>query len=140
MKVAHNFSIAFAAGAVGGLLVFLLLSLCFHNGLFEQIGVSFPFPPFWSIGALHVLNHHIVQGGAWGLLFAFPILGKSSPWVRALLIGLFPSLVTLFYVFPFVQMVGLMGKSYGQWMFAVVLVMNWVWALIAALWYQGMSK
>lgn len=140
MKFLNRLSVAFSGGAFFGLVSFLLLCLAFHYALFQYISVSFPLPALGSAGFFETLNIKVISGGLWGILFALPIMPKSNFGVRGLMIGLLPSLVTLFYVFPFVQSVGLLGKSYGSCMFLVVLVLNWIWAMGASLWYKQIAK
>ncbi len=133
MDFLKKLSNGFSAGALGGLLHVIIFILIVYYGLTNNIGVSFRLP-ITTGGLEHLVYSSIIWGGVWGFLFAFPIVPKSW-WLRGLLIGTFPSLVTLFVLFP-QEGLGLLGTGYGNLAFLVILLLNWAWGVIAAGWYE----
>jgi hypothetical protein len=138
MEFFRKLSIGFAAGAVGGFIAEALLLLAIVYGITPKLGVSLPGIDSYAYVWMQ-LEHEVLWGAIWGLLFALPIMKDSTWWKRALLIGAFPALVILFYLFPFVQNEGLAGKDYGSWTFLVVFITCWIWGFIASAWYNKMG-
>ena len=74
-------------------------------------------------------------GGLWGLLFLIP-LGRLSFPVKGLLISLLPSMVQLFWVFPFIARKGILGLQLGALTPLVVLIYTALWGIPAGLWLK----
>jgi hypothetical protein len=116
----------FAAGCVGAIANSLTVWLFGHQGITRSIGVSMSpaLSPEW-------LYPRIVWGGLWGLLFILPIL-NSRLFAKGSVLSLFPTVVQLFVVFPFVAHKGIAGMKLGLYTPAVVLFFNWVWGMVTA--------
>ena len=127
-------SIAFAAGAVGGLANSIVVWLFGLAGITAAVGVAIA--PHLSASWLYP---RIVWGGMWGLLFLlrFP---RSGPIVRGLVLSLAPSLFLLLYVFPEMAGKGWLGVSLGALTPVFVLFYNAVWGVTAALWLRAVGS
>ena len=123
-----NLSLAFAAGALGGLLnsvfVWFFGDAGFTNALGVQLAPMFTAP--W-------LYQRLVWGGIWGWLFLLPLPGMSLP-VRGLLYSLGPTLVQFFIVFPLQAHKGVLGLELGSLTPVFVLFYNAVWGVVAGCW------
>ena len=131
---ARSVSLAFAAGAAGGLANAVALHAASASGLLARLGVSLApaFTPAW-------LYPRIVWGGLWGLLFLLPL--APGRWVaQGLLLGLFPSAVQLFVVFPYHTGAGTLGLGHGTLTPLVVLGANAAWGLAAAAWLRATGR
>ena len=127
-KFLRSASICFSAGCVGGLANSVALWLGGQYGLTALLGVRLApqLSPAW-------LYPRLVWGGLWGLLFLLPLLPRK--WVtRGLVLSLGPSLVQLFYVFPFQADQGQLGLGLGTLTPLVVLLVNAIWGLVTAAW------
>jgi hypothetical protein len=123
-------SLAFAAGALGGLANSLALWLFGALGITHLLGVAIApkFTPAW-------LYPRLVWGGLWGFLFLLPFPRLTYP-SRGLIYSLGPSLVQLFIVFPLAAHKGVAGLELGYLTPLFVLFFNAVWGLVAAIWLQ----
>jgi hypothetical protein len=119
--------IVFAAGCFGALANSLVVWLCGVAGITQLLGVSIA--PALTKGFLYP---RIVWGGIWGLVFLFPLL-KTRPMMKGTLLSLFPTLVQLFYVFPYQAHKGIAGLDLGLLTPVAVLGFNWVWGAVTAL-------
>lgn len=119
--------IFFAAGCVGALGNSLAVWQFGQLGITSAFGVSIApsLTPGW-------LYPRIVWGGLWGLLFILPLL-QSRLLLKGAVLSLFPTLVQLFVVFPFMANKGLAGLELGLLTPVFVLFFNWVWGVVAAL-------
>ena len=119
--------IFFAAGCVGALGNSLAVWQFGQLGITSVFGVSIApsLTPGW-------LYPRIVWGGLWGLLFILPLL-QSRLLLKGAVLSLFPTLVQLFVVFPFMANKGLAGLELGLLTPVFVLFFNWVWGVVAAL-------
>jgi hypothetical protein len=133
-KFFRTMTLAFSAGALGGLANGLCVWLAVKYGLTAALGVSLaaPLSPAW-------IYPRIVWGGIWGLLFIVP-LWERNPFLRGLFFSLGPTLVMLFVIFPLRLGKGMMGLDLGTWTPAFVILFNAVWGWTAALWMRWMGK
>jgi hypothetical protein len=123
-----EWSLAFAAGALGGLANSLTLWFFGAFGINRLLGVALApmLTPAW-------LYPRLVWGGLWGFLFLLPFPRLAYP-SRGLIYSLAPTLVQLFIVFPLVLHKGVGGLELGYLTPLLVLLFNAVWGLVAALW------
>ncbi len=128
MAFLTNFSLTFAAGAVGGLLNSLVVWYFGLQGINQWLGVQLA-PAL----APAFLYPRLVWGGIWGWLFLLP-WGRGSRWRQGLVYSLLPTLVQLFYIFPYRLQKGLLGWELGMLTPALVLFFNAVWGLATAGW------
>jgi len=128
--MAGRLSLLFAAGCLGGLLNSLAVWGSAEAGLSSALGVAIAphLTPLW-------LYPRIVWGGIWGLLFLLP--WRRRAWLlRGLVFSLGPSLVQLFYVFPYQAGKGFGGLELGMLTPLLVLSFNAVWGVSAAAWLR----
>lgn len=125
-----EWSLAYAAGALGGLANSLVLWLFGAVGLNHLLGVALApmFTPAW-------LYPRLVWGGIWGWLFLLPFPRLTS-LSRGLIYSLAPTLVQLFIVFPLVLHKGVGGLELGHLTPLLVVFFNAVWGLVAAVWLR----
>ncbi len=119
--------ICFAAGGLGGLIMSLAAWAVGDLGVAASLGVKLSpalTPP--------LLYQQIVWCGIWGFLFLFPIL-NSKAFTRGTLISLFPTLVQLFFIFPYKEGKGMAGIELGLLTPVFVLVYNWIWGVVTAI-------
>lgn len=128
MAFLTNLSLTFAAGAVGGLLNSLVVWYFGFQGINQWLGVQLA--PALSPAFLYP---RLVWGGIWGWLFLLP-WGRGCRWRQGLAFSLLPTLVQLFYVFPYRLQKGLLGWDLGLLTPALVVLFNAVWGLAAAGW------
>ena len=133
-KFARTLTLAFSAGALGGLANGLCVWLAVKYGLTAALGVSLaaPLTPAW-------IYPRIVWGGIWGLLFIVP-LWERNPFLRGLFFSIGPTLVMLFVIFPLRLGKGMMGLDLGTWTPAFVILFNAVWGWTAALWMRWVNR
>lgn len=137
MNFWKNASIAYAAGALGGLANAVIFWVLVTYGITADINVTFNVPMHLQAFSQFAL-HQIIWGSIFAFLLLVPIF-KSSWFKRGLILGLVPSLVMLLYVFPYVTHGGMFGLSHGNFAFVVVLVVNWIYSFIASIWYQSFT-
>ncbi len=123
-------STVFAAGCLGALANSLVLYLFGKFGINAELGVKIApaLTPAW-------LYPRIVWGGLWGLLFVLPLL-RNSWFKRGLLFSFGPTLVQLFFIFPFKAQKGYLGMELGMWTPLLVVWFNAVWGWVAAIWIK----
>jgi hypothetical protein len=133
-KTARTLTLAFSAGALGGLVNSLCIWLAVKYGLAAALGVSLsaPLTPAW-------IYPRIVWGGIWGLLFVVPLWEKNF-FLRGLFFSIGPTLVQLFVIFPFRLGKGMMGLDLGAWTPALVILFNAMWGWTAALWLKWTNR
>ena len=127
---AKKLSLVFAAGCFGGLMNSLALWACGVAGITAALGVKIA-PPL----SAPWLYPRLVWGGIWGLLFLLPLMQKRFLF-RGLIFSLGPTAVQLFIVFPMQAGKGVMGLDLGQLTPLLVLVLNAIWGLSAAIWLR----
>lgn len=122
-----NILICFAAGCLGALANSLAVWLAGDLGITRSLGVSIA--PALTANWLYP---RIVWGGIWGLLFLMPMM-DSKLFFKGSLLSLFPTIVQLFVIFPYVAKKGVAGITLGAFTPALVIVFNWIWGVVAAL-------
>jgi len=123
-------ALLFAAGCLGGLLNSLAVWGSAQAGINSALGVAIAphLSPAW-------LYPRIVWGGLWGLLFLLP--WRRHSWLlRGLVFSLGPTLVQLFFVFPYQSGKGLGGLDLGMLTPLLVLVFNAVLGVTTAIWLR----
>ena len=123
-------ALVFGAGSLGGLANSLALWLLGAYGITASLGVKLA--PAISRAWLYP---RIVWGGIWGLLFLIPLF-RSKPLKRGLLMSLGPTLVQLFFLFPYHTRHGIMGMGLGALMPVFVIVLNALWGIVTAYWLR----
>lgn len=124
MALLKRLSLAFAAGALGAVVLYAVVRIGVAAGLMGSGGGRFT-----SLGFLY---KQMVWGGIWGFAFLIPLLvGKW--WARGLLVGLAASLVAMFVFMP--------SPPRDVRIIGTVLVLNMVfWGLAAAYWNDKVLK
>ncbi|PKN29691.1 MAG: hypothetical protein CVU64_06945 [Deltaproteobacteria bacterium HGW-Deltaproteobacteria-21] len=119
--------ICFGAGSLGALANSLAVWACWSYGITAALGVQLApvMTPQW-------LYARIVWGGIWGLLFVPPFL-NSRPWVKGLILSIFPTLVQLLVIFPLQLKKGYLGLELGTLTPLLVFFFNIVWGIVTAL-------
>lgn len=126
-----SISIAFAAGALGGLANAVTVWFLGAAGITALLGVSLA-----PVLAPSFLYQKIVWGGIWGFLFLTPVLSER-PVLRGFAASLAPTLVQLLFVFPFVLGKGMLGLQLGYLTPLLVVLFNAVWGITAAFWSRS---
>jgi hypothetical protein len=127
-----DLSLAFTAGAVGGVLNGLIVWLFGLIGITAAFGVQIA-PALTSA----FIYQKVAWGGLWGLIFLLPIV-RLSTIPRGLILSLAPTLVQLLVVFPFHLHKGWFGLGLGILTPALVVIFNAVWGVVTAVWF-GLS-
>ena len=78
------------------------------------------------------LYPRIVWGGIWGMIFFLPLL-NSKPLAKGSILSLFPTIVQLFFIFPYKANKGVAGMELGVFTPLFVLIFNWVWGVVTSL-------
>ena len=123
-------SLAYAAGAVGGLANGLAIWLFGLIDINQLLGVAIApqlITPF--------VYNKLVWGGIWGFLFLLPF-PRMTYVSRGLIYSLAPSLVQIFIVFPLALHKGVGGLQLGYLTPLLVLFFNGVWGVVAAIWLK----
>jgi hypothetical protein len=130
-KGIRDLSLTYAAGTVGGLVNSVAVWAAGVLKLTAALGVKIA--PVLSPGFLYP---RLVWGGLWGFLFLLPFW-HGRPFLRGIIFSLPPTMVQLFYVFPFKLDQGVMGTHLGQWTPLVVFLLNAIWGLAASYWLSA---
>lgn len=138
MKFFSNLSLGFASGSLGGLVNALVLWFLVYFGVTQSVGIHFDLPGSLQ-GKEMMIYHQMVWGGIWGFLLLLPFL-KDRWFVRGLLLSLLPTLVVLFYLFPYRLGAGMCGIDHGSLTFVLVLIVNAFWGVTASAWYQSIRN
>lgn len=123
---------AFTGGAVGGFVDSFNIWFLGVSGVSDLIGIGMK-PQF----AAPWLYERMIWGGIWMLLLVLPVL-KKRVYLRGMLFSLFPSAMMLFMVLPSMGK-GLLGLGFGILMPVVVVVLNFIYGMVASLWYKKVS-
>lgn len=125
-------SIAFTAGALGALIITLLMWLEVKYGLANSLSINLP---NLSGQALVLKIYKMVAwGGIWAFLLLLPLL-KSKWFLRGIIFSLAPSIVTFLYFAP-KSGIGYFGIDAGYLMPLNILILNAIWGIIAAWWFE----
>ena len=125
-----EWSLAYAAGAVGGLANGLAIWLFGLVGINQLLGVALA-PQLTT----PLIYNKLVWGGIWGFIFLLPFPRLTYP-SRGLIYSLVPSLVQIFIVFPLMAHLGVGGIQLGYLTPLLVLFYNAVWGIVTAIWLQ----
>jgi hypothetical protein len=134
MQLIPKISLAFAAGCVGGLLNSLVLWIFGAQGINQLLGVKLA--PSLTPAFLYP---RLVWGGLWGLLF---LLSWRSDKIfrQGLIYSLGPTLVQLFFMFPYRLNKGILGLELGLLTPLLVVFFNAVWGVGTAWWLRLSAK
>jgi hypothetical protein len=119
----HFATLAFSAGAVGGLVNRGALVLLGALGLMDPPDI-----------AKEWLYQAIAWGGLWGFLFLIP--WRARWWLRGLVFGLGPSAGVWFVIYPFTLSAGVFGLDWGFTAALIPLIANSAWGIAAAGWLE----
>ncbi len=122
-------TLAFAAGALGALILCLFVWALIALHVTAAVGLNLP--PDISGMTKVWLYKQMVWGGIWGFIFLLP--WRSSWWLRGLVYGIGPSLITLFVLLP-------PAARENIALVVLVLVANSVWGLVAAWWLMQVDR
>ena len=120
---------AFAAGALGGLVLFVFYWIIGTIGIPQAIGLNVTA----NVTKAYLYNR-IVWGGIWGFLFLIP--WKASWWLRGLVFSLGPTAALWFIIYPYVANAGILGLGRGILGPFIPIIGNGVWGLVAAWWLE----
>jgi hypothetical protein len=125
----RRISSAYAGGLVGALVDSFNIWMLGKIGFTALIGVSMhpEFRPAW-------LYPRLVWGGIWGLLMLLPVM-KGRIMQRGMLMSLAPTAMVYFVMFPDMGK-GAFGLGFGLLTPVLVLVLNFIWGIVAACWYE----
>ena len=123
-------TLAFAAGELGGLVLFGFLWLIGTIGIPQAIGIDVT-----ANVTKAYLYYLITWGGIWGFIFLIP--WKQSWWVRGLVFSIAPAIAQMVVVFPLTTSAGMFGLGLGALTPLLVLVANGVWGLVTAWWLES---
>ncbi len=129
-KIIRYVSLSFTAGVIGALVNSLAAWLLGLSGLTALAGVKLS--PSLSAPWLYP---RLFWGGLWGLLLLMPFY-KRSLVLRGVLLSFPPTLFQLLYMFPVVSQKGLLGIQLGLLTPLLVILLNILWGVTAALWYR----
>ncbi len=124
-KSSALFAVCFTAGLLGAIASSLFLWGCHEWGVTAMLGVKIK--PTLDLPALYP---KMLIGGLWGLVYFFTvgIPRHRRHWVRkGLYFSLLPSLVAIFYLYPYVYHRGMAGFDLGMFTPLVIVVTNLVW-------------
>ena len=121
---------AFTGGAIGGLVDSVNIVLLGKYGITAMLGVSMK-PEFTAPW----LYQRMVWGGIWMLLLLLPLWEKRTV-LRGCAFSLLPSAMMLFMVLPGMGK-GMLGLGFGVLTPAVVVVLNFLYGVVAAFWYKA---
>lgn len=121
---------AFTGGAIGGLVDSVNIVLLGKYGITAMLGVSMK-PEFTAPW----LYQRMVWGGIWMLLLLLPLWEKRTV-LRGCAFSLLPSAMMLFMVLPGMGK-GMLGLGFGTLTPAVVIVLNFIYGIVAAYWYKA---
>jgi hypothetical protein len=122
-------TLAFAAGTLGALVLCLFVWALIALHITAAVGLSLP-PDINDMTKVW-LYKQMVWGGIWGFIFLLP--WRPGWWLRGLVYGLGPSLVTLFVLLP-------PPARENIALVVLVLVANSVWGLVASWWLTRVDR
>jgi len=125
----RKISAAFAGGAVGGFIDSFNIWFMGKSGISDLLGLSMK-PEFTAPW----LYQRMVWGGIWMLPLLLPLL-RDKVLLRGILFSLLPSAMMLFLVLPGMGK-GTLGLGFGTVTPIVVIGLNCIYGMAAALWYR----
>jgi len=125
----RKISAAFAGGAIGGFVDSFNIWFMGKIGISDLIGLSMK-PEFTAPW----LYQRMVWGGIWMLLLLLPLL-KKNVVLRGCLFSLLSSAMMLFMVLPEMGK-GMLGLGFGTVTPLVVIGLNCIYGIVAAVWYR----
>jgi hypothetical protein len=125
----RKISSAYVGGLLGALVDSFNIWLLGVIGFTGLIGVGLKpeFTPAW-------LYPRLVWGGIWGLILLIPYF-KGRTVVRGMVMSLAPTATMFFAVFPAMGK-GVFGLGFGALTPALVLLLNFIWGIVASYWYE----
>ena len=120
---------SFTGGAIGGLVDSINIVLLGKLGITGMLGVSMA-PEFTAPW----LYQRMVWGGIWMLPLMLPVWQKKT-MLRGCVFSLLPSAMMLFMVLPGMGK-GMLGLGFGTLTPLVVVVLNFIYGMVAAYWYK----
>ena len=133
----RKISCAYTGGLLGALVDSFNIWFLGKAGLTTWLGIGLQ-PEF----TMSWLYPRLVWGGIWGLLLLTPFL-RDRVLLRGVLFSLLPSAMVLFMVFPSMGK-GVLGLGFGLLTPLLVILLNFVWGIIASLWHwygsQSMAR
>jgi hypothetical protein len=127
--IIRKLSGAFTGGAIGGLVDSINIWVLSNMGITAFLGVSMK-PEFTAPW----LYQRMVWGGIWMLLLLLPLL-RDRTVLRGCIFSLLPSAMMLLMVFPSMGK-GLLGLGFGVLTPLLVIALNFVYGIVAAVWYK----
>ena len=126
-KSSALFAVCFTAGLLGAVVSSLFLWSCNEWGVTAMLKVN-------MVQTLNLaeLYPKMMVGGLWGLVYFFTvgIPRHRRHWVRkGLWFSLLPSLVAIFYLYPYIYHHGMAGFDLGTLTPLLIVVTNLVWGL-----------
>lgn len=125
----RKLSSAYTGGAIGALVDSFNIWGLGKAGITSLIGVGLQ-PEFTASW----LYPRLVWGGIWGLMFLLPVF-KNRLFLRGILFSLGPSAMVLFMMFPSMGK-GILGLGFGTLTPFLVVLLNFVWGMVASFWYR----
>ncbi|MEJ2119333.1 MAG: hypothetical protein P8Z76_01250 [Alphaproteobacteria bacterium] len=126
MTILRRGSLAFASGAFGVILFYLVLRGGLAAGLLNP-----PEPALKLLTSKAFLYRSVVWGGIWGFAFMIPFL-TGKWWLRGPIVGIAATLVAIF-VFRG-------GQADLTFVIGAVILNVVCWGLTAAFWYDRVVK
>ena len=130
MRSIRNVSAAFTGGALGAAVDSFNIWALGKLGISDLIGISMQ-PEFTGPW----LGERMVWGGLWMLLLLLPVM-KDRTVARGMAASLLPSAFMLFVVLPSMGK-GMLGLGFGNLMPVVVVVLNFIYGIVASYWYSS---
>ena len=127
--VIRKISCAYVGGMLGALVDSFNIWFLGKIGITSLLGIGLQ-PEFTAPW----LYPRLVWGGLWGLLFMLPVL-QTRLYARGMVFSLLPSALVLFMVFPSMGK-GVLGLGFGLLAPVLVIFLNFLWGIVASLWYQ----
>lgn len=134
MRLPHQFSLSFASGCVGALVMSVCMWFFGAIGICENYEVNLH--PDMSQAWLFP---KIIYGGLWALLLVLP-WWESSTILKALCTAFVPLFYQLFVSFPIFEGQGLMGQELGSLTPAFMTFYWIIWGLATGLWLRIASS
>jgi len=116
MLTPKNLSCGFTAGAVGSIVLLILIFGLHSVGKGPEVTLPF-------------IYKDLAWGGLWGLLLVLPVL-SGSWWLRGIILGVLACVVLILFFLPSG------GQPPPVMQIVIIFLMHIVWGLTAAYWYK----